>query len=205
MFSTRNPENSLLDLNDLVQETLSMLRIELKTHGISVAIEPEDLPAIVRGRKGQLLQLVMNIISNAIDAMADVTGRTRPLRIESKVHGSRVSLLIEDSGPGIDSTRAQRIFEPFFTTKAKGMGLGLAICKSIIESHEGSLSVRSARQFGSTFCIDLPIAKAVSPSAFDAHQAFADWPQHPKHRFLDARPQRSDVSSGLEHTATCQL
>jgi signal transduction histidine kinase len=166
MFSVGIQERALLDINDLVHETLAILRIELKTHGISLAIEPVD-PPLVRGNKGQLLQVFLNVITNAIDSMAEISDRAHLLRIQYEVRDSRVSLLVEDSGTGVDPKSAARIFEPFFTTKSKGMGLGLAICKSIIDSHGGSLSVTPASRFGSVFRIDLPIAAAKSPSTVE--------------------------------------
>jgi signal transduction histidine kinase len=166
MFSVGIQDKALLDINDLVHETLAILRAELKTHDISLAIEPADLP-LVEGNKGQLVQVFLNVITNAIDSMAEISDRTHLLKIQSEVRDSRVSLLVEDSGTGVDHKSAERIFEPFFTTKSKGMGLGLAICKSIIDSHGGSLSVTPASRFGSIFRIDLPIAAAKSPSTVE--------------------------------------
>jgi signal transduction histidine kinase len=166
MFSVGVQDRVLLNINDLVHETLAILRIELKTHSISLAIEPAELP-LVKGNKGQLLQVFLNVITNAIDSMAAISDRTHLLRIQNEVRDSRVSLLVEDTGTGIDPKSVARIFEPFFTTKSKGMGLGLAICKSIIDSHGGSLSVTPASRFGSVFRIDLPIAAAKSPSTVE--------------------------------------
>jgi signal transduction histidine kinase len=157
MFATGNCDRSLIDVNELVHETLVVIRIELKAHGIALALESFNLPPIL-GNKGQLMQVLSNVITNAIESMATITDRTHLLRIQSKVEDSTVSLMIEDSGTGIDSQTAGRIFEPFFTTKSKGMGLGLAICKSIVESHLGQLSVAPGNPFGSTFRIDLPVA-----------------------------------------------
>jgi len=166
MFRSGTQDRTLLDINDLVNETLAILHIQLKTYGISVAIEPAN-HAPVRGHKGQLLQVLMNVITNAIDSMAEVSDRTRLLRIKSQAHNSRVSLLVEDSGTGIEPKTVERIFQPFFTTKSQGMGLGLAICKSIIESHGGALSTMPATRFGTIFRIDLPIATPDSPSVFE--------------------------------------
>jgi signal transduction histidine kinase len=170
VFSSKTQNRTLLDMNHLVNDALSVLRVELKTHGISVTIAAADA-APVRGHKGQLLQVLLNVITNAIDAMAGITDRVLLLRIEFKVHDSLVSLTIEDSGTGIDLSRAEQIFEPFYTTKSKGMGLGLAICRSIIESHGGRLSLSPAGRFGSILLIELPVADARAPLLFETNQA----------------------------------
>jgi signal transduction histidine kinase len=159
MFSATSKDRTLIDVNELVRETLAILRTELKTRSISLAVEPGSVP-LVQGQKGPLLQVLMNLITNAIDSMTEVADRTRLLRIQSTAHDNRVSLLVEDSGTGIDSENAKRIFEPFFTTKSHGMGLGLAICRSIIQAHGGAMSVTPGSRYGSVFRVDLPVAAA---------------------------------------------
>jgi signal transduction histidine kinase len=96
---------------------------------------------------------------NAVDAMNSVTDRGRVLTVRSEADGSdNVRITLEDTGTGIDPNHMDRIFEAFFTTKARGMGMGLSICRSIIESHGGQLSVSSRSPHGSTFRVKLPTA-----------------------------------------------
>jgi signal transduction histidine kinase len=163
MFATGSRDLTPINVNELVEEALAILRIKLQTNDISVTVESSSVPP-VHGHKGQLIQVLSNLITNAIESMSEITDRTRLLRIHTMVEGSEVSVFIEDSGTGIDRKTAERIFEPFFTTKGKGMGLGLAICKSIVESHRGHLSVVPGTRFGSVFRIELPVEAAKNPS-----------------------------------------
>jgi signal transduction histidine kinase len=117
----------------------------------------EDLPKIV-AHKGQLHQVFINLISNAIEAMQADKNDRRVLQVSSERYDDdRIILSIEDSGPGIDPTQAENIFDAFVTTKSHGMGLGLALCRMIIERHSGELSVSPAYPRGSIFRIVLPI------------------------------------------------
>jgi signal transduction histidine kinase len=109
----------------------------------------------------QLQQVVINLIINAIEAMSSVVGRARIVRIKSELYESDGLLVsVEDSGSGIDPEKMERIFNPFFTTKAHGLGIGLSICRSIIEAHDGRLWASSGIDHGSVFNITLP---AITP------------------------------------------
>jgi C4-dicarboxylate-specific signal transduction histidine kinase len=165
MFQVTGQGRALLDANHLVREAVTILRSEILTNDVTLQLEPTpDLP-LVRGHRGQLLEVMLNLVTNALDSMASVTHRTRLLIIRSMVHGTDgVSILVEDSGAGIDRESLGRIFEPFFTTKSQGMGLGLAICRSIVEAHGGSLSASPGVQHGCVFRIDLPNGERDRPS-----------------------------------------
>ena len=111
----------------------------------------------------QLQQVFVNLIMNAVEAMSSVESRERSLLVKSELHGAGDLLItVEDSGPGIDPNDMHRIFDPFFTTKSHGMGLGLSICKSIIESHGGRLWASARVPHGAVFYIQLPSGTAVS-------------------------------------------
>jgi two-component system sensor histidine kinase DctS len=114
------------------------------------------LPA-VSGDRVQLQQLVLNLIVNATDAMADLTEAERILTISTSVHADAVSLCVADQGPGITTSALGKLFEPFWTTKANGMGMGLAICRSIADVHRGNLAAANAPGGGAVFCARLPV------------------------------------------------
>lgn len=152
-----------VDINQLIEESITMLRADLHTHQVVVQLElTAGLPHVV-GHKGQLQQVILNIISNAADAMNSVTGRTRLVRIVSTVQKANTVLVsVEDSGIGIEPQHVSRLFDPFFSTKSKGMGMGLAICRSIVESHGGSLWMSPGNSYGSIFHVALPAAGSLA-------------------------------------------
>jgi signal transduction histidine kinase len=114
----------------------------------------------VLGHGGQLQQVILNLVRNAAEAMDGVSGRPRMLRVESAIYDSdNVLVAVEDSGTGIDPNDLDRIFDSFFTTKSQGMGMGLSICRSIIESHAGRLSASTVVDRGSVFSMKLPAYK----------------------------------------------
>ena len=146
-----------VDMDQIVRETVRLLRMELQTQEVSVQVEaPSDLP-LVLGNRSQLVQVLANLITNAIEAMAELADRPRTLSVRSALCApGNVSVMVEDSGPGIDPQLAARIFDPFVTTKTRGTGLGLAICRFIIESHGGQISAYPGKEHGSIFQILLP-------------------------------------------------
>jgi PAS domain S-box-containing protein len=156
MFKADPQTRSLVDLNGIIREVLELTRNELRNSSIEVRSElDENLPALTADRV-QLQQVMFNLITNAIDAMGSVTGRDRILRIKSE-HREGVVVAIEDSGTGIAPDHIDRMFKSFFTTKANGMGMGLAICQSIVESHGGRLTASQAHPHGAVLRIVLPV------------------------------------------------
>jgi C4-dicarboxylate-specific signal transduction histidine kinase len=158
-------DNEMLDINGLIREILAVLHEELKSQRVSIQGElAETLPQIPANRV-QLQQVIVNLITNAVEAMSSVVNRTRVLRVESEIDESNnVVVVVEDSGIGIDPKNIDRIFDAFFTTKTHGMGLGLSICRSIIEAHGGSLSASSGDPHGSVFRAVLPTAGPAASS-----------------------------------------
>ena len=129
------PDRAELEINEVIREVPRLLRNELTRNRVSLRIElAPDLPP-VPGDRVQLQQVVLN----SIDAMRTVTDRRRELLIKSAKHLDRVLIRIQDSGSGLDPAQADRIFEPFFTNKPEGLGMGLSIGRSIVESHGGRL------------------------------------------------------------------
>ena len=147
-------------MNGLITNVLNVVRGELESHRISLQTELRDgLPLIV-AEPTQLQQVLLNLVMNAVDAMNLVADRERVLVVRTETDESdQVLITVEDSGTGIDPAHLNRIFEAFFTTKAQGMGMGLSICRSIIESHGGRLSVSARHPYGSIFRVALPITE----------------------------------------------
>ncbi len=164
-FKKGSEEKALIDVNEIIRDVLSLVRGELRGHGILVRTElTERLPRVPANRV-QLHQVIMNLVTNAIEAMDSVTDRERILRVASEVHESHDLLItVEDSGTGIDPKNIDRVFDRFFTTKSDGMGMGLAICRSIVEAHNGRLWAEPAVRQGSVFHLLLPIAPSLEPA-----------------------------------------
>jgi signal transduction histidine kinase len=158
LFGKADEGHGPIDVNELIRALLASFQEDLEQHGITASVRlQEDLPKIV-AHKGQLQQVLINLVCNAIEAMEADENDHRVLQLSSGRHGDdKIILSIEDSGPGIDPKHAQNIFDAFVTTKSHGMGLGLALCRMIIERHSGELSVSSAHPRGSIFRIVLPI------------------------------------------------
>jgi C4-dicarboxylate-specific signal transduction histidine kinase len=131
---------------------------KLRTHRVVVQTDLNERLPRIRGEQVQLQQVLVNLITNAIDSMAATDGE-RVLSIRSEVHHSgRVMVSVKDTGKGLEPGAVDRIFNPMFTTKAHGMGMGLSICRSIIEAHEGQLWVTANEAGGATFHFTVPVA-----------------------------------------------
>ena len=150
-FKNDDRTRTSLDVNELIQEALALERSDLRKHRILVQAETaRELPA-VRGNRVQLQQVLINLITNAIDAMA-AEDAPRVLCVRSEAcERDGVKVSVADSGAGISPQHLERIFNPLFTTKSDGMGMGLSICRAIIEAHEGRLSVSPNVPQGSIF------------------------------------------------------
>jgi PAS domain S-box-containing protein len=159
MFGRDSADTTLVNVRLLVSEVLAVAQGEMETHRIVLHNDMSDELPEVMAAPVQLQQVILNLIMNAIEAMSSVTGRERRLTIASGVaQQASVTVTVRDTGVGIDPAHLERIFEPFFTTKRHGMGLGLSICRSIIEAHGGKLLVAPQSPFGTSFYLTLPIA-----------------------------------------------
>jgi signal transduction histidine kinase len=154
MFKKDRQEKTPVDLNVVIEDVLALLREELQTRRILVQTQLTSPLPLVLGQSGQLQQVILNLVRNSADAMESVSGRARVLRLKTAIHNpDGVLVSVEDSGTGIDPNDIDRIFETFFTTKSQGMGMGLSICRSIIEAHDGKLWASSGAPNGSVFNI----------------------------------------------------
>ena len=146
-----------LDINDVIREGSRLVQREAITHGASLRLElAQELPSIL-GDRVQLQQVIINLVINAIQAMASVTDRPRILLIRSQQsEDGHVLVAVRDSGTGIEAKSVNKLFKAFFTTKPSGMGMGLSICRTIIEAHSGQVSAANNSGPGATFQLILP-------------------------------------------------
>jgi C4-dicarboxylate-specific signal transduction histidine kinase len=152
------PRTESFDINEAIREVIVITRGEAAKNGISVTTElAEGLP-FVEGVRVQLQQVILNLVINAIEAMGGVGEGPRKLMIKTaKSDSDSVWVVVADSGPGLDSENAQRAFEAFYTTKLEGMGMGLSICRSIVEAHGGKLAVTANSPRGAAFQFTMPV------------------------------------------------
>jgi PAS domain S-box-containing protein len=156
MFGSTDAAKSSVDINGLITDVLSLTRGEMESHDVALQCDTaEGLPHVMAERV-QLQQVLINLITNAIDAMSVVTDREKLLKVRSELSGpAEIQISVEDSGAGIDDGHMPKIFDAFFTTKPHGMGMGLSICRSIIESHGGQLWAEPSSPYGATFFVKL--------------------------------------------------
>ena len=146
-----------LDINEAIREVLALTRQEQRRHDVVVEALLDDALPRVRGDKIQLQQLLLNLTVNALEAMSDVAGAPRTLTVQSeKGDAGGVVVTVRDTGVGLDPVDSDRLFDPFYTTKAAGMGMGLAISRSIIEAHGGRIWAGPNSPPGATFRFALP-------------------------------------------------
>jgi C4-dicarboxylate-specific signal transduction histidine kinase len=155
LFGKDTQEKTSIDVHKLIRTVLGLVYIDLRKHSIESQVNlNEQLPPVI-GNEVQLEQVILNLVMNAIKSMNSAEPRVLSIKSETTGH-NRVRVSIADTGSGIDPANLNRVFEPMFTTKARGMGLGLSICKSIIESHNGRIWVSANAPRGSIFQFELP-------------------------------------------------
>jgi PAS domain S-box-containing protein len=158
MFRKESGERLPVAINELVCDVVSTSLAELNSRRISLALELCDDLSPVLADRVQLQQVFLNLFTNALDSMASVADRPHTLNVRSEHLDEWVLVSVHDSGMGIDPDGAERMFDAFYTTKPSGIGLGLSICRSIVESHGGRLSVSPAHPLGAVFQVMLPTA-----------------------------------------------
>jgi signal transduction histidine kinase len=147
-----------LAINEAILEVVALTRHEAVKNRVSVETQlTEGLPP-VQGDRVQLQQVILNLIINAVEAMSGSDEGTRQLLINTdKADEKEIRIVVQDSGPGIAPESIDRVFHPFYTTKSSGLGMGLSICRSIIEAHEGRLWATAAESKGAIFAFTLPM------------------------------------------------
>jgi C4-dicarboxylate-specific signal transduction histidine kinase len=151
------PWDDCLDINEAIREVIVLTRGEALKNGVSVEMQlVEGLP-LIQGDRVQLQQVVLNLILNAVEAMSSVEAARRALSISTGRRGAdEILVAVRDSGPGIDPEHLDRVFDSFYTTKLSGMGLGLSICRSIVDAHGGRLWADANEPRGAVFQFTLP-------------------------------------------------
>jgi signal transduction histidine kinase len=158
------PRNEPVDINKAILEVVELTRREAVNNDILVRTDlADDLPLVV-GDRVQLQQVSLNLIMNAIEAMIGANDCARDLLIRTrKLDSGGVFVAVRDSGPGLAPATLDHLFDPFYTTKPSGLGLGLSICRSIIDAHGGRLSATSNEPHGATFEFSLPAQPDLTP------------------------------------------
>jgi signal transduction histidine kinase len=159
LFKKGAVPRELVDVNELIREMIGMLRSDAKRHSITMRTELDpDLPEVMAERV-QLQQVFMNLMLNGIDAMKETSGANE-LTIKSAADNAHLVISVSDTGAGLRPGHVDQIFNAFFTTKDHGIGMGLPISRSIVESHGGRLWVTANSERGATFQFSLPVAVA---------------------------------------------
>jgi signal transduction histidine kinase len=166
LYKKSPPKRELVAMNEVIGEMAGMLRSEARMHGVSIRTDlKDDLPKTVADRV-QLQQVLMNLMLNGIEAMKDTGG---VLTVKSQLgEDSQIEISVNDIGPGLPLGNADQIFDAFFTTKPQGSGMGLAISKSIVESHGGRIWANGNGGRGATFHFTLPASRAETNPPVDA-------------------------------------
>jgi C4-dicarboxylate-specific signal transduction histidine kinase len=157
LFTKDTQNKGPVDVNKVISAVLALVGMEARKHNIEIRMQLDPRLPTVSGVEIQLQQVILNLVMNAIEAMQSVQSGPRELNVRSELSDSDgVRVSIEDTGHGILPSDVPRVFEPMFTTKARGMGVGLSICRSIIEGHKGRIWVTPGHRGGSTFQFVLP-------------------------------------------------
>ena len=164
MLKKGSQSRAEIDLNELICGVKNLMQSQLETRGVLIQTQlADDLPRVMADRV-QLQQVFLNLFVNAAEAMASISDRERVVNVRSERYDGEGALIaVQDSEIGIDTAHAGRIFDAFFTTKSEGMGMGLSICQSIVQSHGGRMMVSPGNPHGSVFCVILPANGAGGP------------------------------------------
>jgi C4-dicarboxylate-specific signal transduction histidine kinase len=157
-FRSRQPQASYCDINALVRESLELMETQLEDHSMLTVLSLSGTLPMVQVDQTLLVQVIVNLLQNAIDAMEESPPSRRRLRVSTALdNNGAIELSVADKGSGIPAAIGERLYTPFFTTKSKGLGLGLSICRSIVEAHGGRLWHSANPDSGCTFHFTLPL------------------------------------------------
>jgi len=155
------PRKDVLEINEAIREVIALTYGEVVKNRVSLKTQLADALPLIHGDRVQLQQVILNLIINAVEAMSAVSEGARELRIVSGKDGSNCVLVtVQDSGPGLNPDSCDSLFDAFYTTKPSGMGMGLSICRSIVEAHGGRIWVSRTAGPGATIQFALPFAES---------------------------------------------
>ena len=167
-------EYARVDLNDSINEVIKVLQGDITSRGVTIDVElAGDLPGVL-GDRVQLQQVILNLLLNAFEALEHEEPPARRVRLRTSALEGTVTVSVTDLGVGLTDEQLPRMFEPFYTTKPDGMGLGLAICQTIMNAHDGAVGVERNAHKGTTFSFTLPahVADAVAVGAATGERSF---------------------------------
>ena len=157
LFSNKAPAAETVDLGAATREVLALISGDLLRSRVILRTAFGNAPLLVNGNRVQLQQVILNLVRNAIDAMSGVHDRPRSLEVRAEPEGDeQARLIVKDAGVGFEPGSAEKLFDAFYTTKSDGMGIGLSLSRSIVESHDGTLWAEPNDGFGATFSFSLP-------------------------------------------------
>jgi signal transduction histidine kinase len=159
LFGRNSRLQEVIDINDTAGGTVRLFAGELRSNSINVRMELSPTPLVAFGHRGQIQQVLVNLLSNAVEALAKVADGPRVITIRTAADDNMAVVEVEDSGPGIAPANSALVFDPFVTTKPHGMGLGLAICRTIVDRHGGKLTTLPTHPRGTIFRLLLPAAR----------------------------------------------
>ena len=149
-----------IDLRAVVTESLALVAHEMQARRVGTTVTLPSLPCVVSGDPVLLQQVLVNLLINAMDAMAETPPDRRHLAISSKVTATNVELSVRDTGPGLRGDIIGRLFSPFVTTKHLGLGIGLTIARRIVDAHNGTIAADNSAAGGAIFTVTLPLAES---------------------------------------------
>jgi C4-dicarboxylate-specific signal transduction histidine kinase len=158
LLNPQRADYEIFRISEVMTHAASLLKPELDRHGMVLQLALVDDGAQVRGDKVLLEQVLVNLIHNAMQAMQELPRHRRTIILSSQRSAHSVRIAVSDHGPGIPADQREQVFAPFFTTKPDGLGLGLNICRTIIEAHGGAIAVDNRDGGGATFSFTLPTA-----------------------------------------------
>lgn len=169
MIKRSQPVRSPINVNDAVRDVTALLDIDARDSEVSVRLELDDVPSVV-GDNLQIQQVVLNLMRNGFDAMADVPVNERRLTVHTgRTAEGEVEVVVADAGHGLSNESSERLFEPFFTRKSNGLGLGLSVSRTIVEAHGGRIGITANSTRGVTARFTLPVADGKGPHDSESH------------------------------------
>jgi signal transduction histidine kinase len=156
MLRSRQLQKKTIDLNRVIEESVALLAYDMRAREVEATLELSPTPCVIDGDEVLLGQVVVNLLRNAVDALAEMPPPRRHITIGSAVSVAQVEISVCDTGPGLSEETVSTLFTPFVTTKSRGLGVGLTIAQRIVQAHGGTITVRENDDGGATFTVTLP-------------------------------------------------